>query len=264
MQAPNFPMPVKEFLEREDVLKRSDVMLSRHKKAFFSKLIMWGTKSLWSHAGLVFVIPHKKEGFEHTFIIESVGDGVDITNLDYYLVDHAEEYDVGFKRLESDWFVGDQGKDIRKAIRGRMLNHIKAKYDMGTILQIARMIIRKFMFGLSARFRGFPEAVGQAHEREQLVPSAFICSGFVQYGYFDEINRQVEKGALTNNEMEEVLFNPRFHPNMSQKEVTKALLSTTPEDIAVTDKLKWKYFIKKGMVYEVSSNDEVEKLIKQK
>ncbi len=39
MEPPKFPMPVKEFLEREDVLKRSDVMLSRHKKALFSKRV---------------------------------------------------------------------------------------------------------------------------------------------------------------------------------------------------------------------------------
>ncbi len=89
MEPPKFPMPVKEFLEREDVLKRSDVMLSRHKKALFSKLIMWGTKSLFSHAALVFVIPFKEEGFANTFIIESIGDGIDITNLYYYLVEHG-------------------------------------------------------------------------------------------------------------------------------------------------------------------------------
>ena len=96
------------------------------------------------------------------------------------------------------------------------------------------------------------------------MPSEFICSGVVQYGYFAEIDRLVKKKQLTNNELEEVLFNPRFSPNMEPKEFMKALLSTTPQDIAVTDKLKWKYFIKQGMVYAVSSNDEVERLIKKR
>ncbi len=264
MEPPKFPMPVKEFLEREDVLKRSDVMLSRHKKALFSKLIMWGTKSLFSHAALVFVIPFKEEGFANTFIIESIGDGIDITNLDYYLVEHGEDYDVGFKRLESEWFSGKEGKNIRKAVRGRMLDFIKAKYDMGTNIQIAKMIIRKFIFGMSARIRGFPEAVERVHEKKQLVPSEFICSGFVAYGYFDEIERLVEKGKLTNNELEEVFFNSRLSLDMNEDERRKSLLSTTPNDIAVTDNLQWKYFIKQGMVYEVSSIEEVEALIKKK
>ena len=264
MEPPKFPMPVKEFLEREDVLKRSDVMLSRHKKALFSKLIMWGTKSLFSHAALVFVIPFKEEGFANTFIIESIGDGIDITNLDYYLVEHGEDYDVGFKRLESEWFSGKEGKNIRKAVRGRMLDFIKAKYDMGTNIQIAKMIIRKFIFGMSARIRGFPEAVERVHEKKQLVPSQFICSGFVQYGYFDEIKRLIDKGKLEHNKLEEVLFSPGLSPNMDPEKRTKLLLSTTPHDIAVTDKLQWKYFIKHGMVYEVSSLKEVEALIKKK
>lgn len=264
MEPPKFPMTVKEFLEREDVLKRSDVMLARNTKALFSKLIMWGTQSLFSHAALVFVTPFREEGFNNTFIIESVGDGVDITNLDYYLVDHSDEYDVGFKRLESEWFAGKEGKKIRKAIRGRMLDFIKAKYDMGTIIDTALMIIRKFFFGMSVRMRGLPEAIERVHERKQLVPSQFICSGFVQYGYFDEIQRLVAKGKLEPNRLEEVLFSPGLSPNMDPKQRTKLLLSTTPQDLAATDKLQWKYFIKKGMVHEVSSLKDIEALIKKK
>ncbi len=34
----------------------------------------------------------------------------------------------------------------------------------------------------------------------------------------------------------------------------------TPEDLATSDKLEWLYFIKDGLVYKVSSYDEVKKL----
>ena len=34
----------------------------------------------------------------------------------------------------------------------------------------------------------------------------------------------------------------------------------TPEDLASSDKLEWLYFIKNGLVYKVSTYDEVKKL----
>lgn len=260
MQPPAPLMTVEEFLA-ENLLKRSDVMLSRHKKSLFSRLIMWSTKSSWSHAALVFVIPKLASGFEHTFVIESVGQGVDITNLRYYLVDHAKEYDVAFKRIESDWFANDEeGKRIRKGVRGSMLNFIKAEYDMGKILHIARMIIRKFLFGLRAKFQGHGQAIESLHAKDRLVPSQFICSGFVQYGYYDAIERKVKADELPPERLKEVIFHPQFTPEMDSKK----LLATTPQDIATSDNLTWKYFIKGKMVYEVSSEEQVKALIKKK
>lgn len=40
------------------------------------------------------------------------------------------------------------------------------------------------------------------------------------------------------------------------------LLSTTPADLANSDKLTWKYIIKDGVVWEVSSKDEVNSILK--
>ena len=39
------------------------------------------------------------------------------------------------------------------------------------------------------------------------------------------------------------------------------LLSTTPADIANSDKLQWKYIIKNGDVFEVSSKEEVDSIL---
>ena len=248
---------VEEFL-KSNMLKRSDVMLARHKKALFSKLIMWGTKSSWSHVTLIFEIPRPESGFENTIVLESGEHGARVTNLRYYLIDHAKEYDVAFKRLESEWFANDdEGKRIRKGVRDRMLNIIRAEYDMETIFQIAKMIVRKFLFGLRVRFQGFPQAIESAHEQGRVVPSQFVSSGFVQYGYYDAIRRSVQRGTLPQERLEEVIFHPHFTPDMDPKK----FLATTPQDLAATDKLTWKYFIKGGLVYEVSSNEEVEALI---
>jgi hypothetical protein len=260
MQNRTSSQTVEEFL-KSDKLKRADVMLSRGKKSFFSKLIMWGTRSNWSHAALVFAIPKPEEGFDNTFVIESVGDGVDITNLRYYVVDHADEYDVAIKRLEAEWFSNEeQGLAIRRRVRGSMLNFIKAEYDFSTIFQIALMVLRKILFGIRARYTGFEQAIRHTYKKKRLVPSQFICSGFVQYGFYDTIRNVIKEKQLPPERLQEVIFNARF----TRGDDIEVLLSTTPEELAATDKLAWKYVIKGGRVYDVSRQEDVRAILNQK
>ena len=47
---------------------------------------------------------------------------------------------------------------------------------------------------------------------------------------------------------------------MFRKQNYDALQWVTPEDLAASDKLEWLYFIKDGLVYKVSTYDEVKKL----
>ena len=240
-------------------LKRVDVMLSKNKKAFFSKLIMWATKSNWSHAALVFVISSPKTGFDNTFVIESTGDGVDITNLRYYLEEHSKEYDIGFKRLDVEWFSNDKlGLEIRKRIRGSMLNLIKAKYDMGKILHIAKMILERLLFGVRVRISSLEKVMRKAREKGNRVPSQFICSGLVQYGFYSTISELIGEGVLSEDKLKDVIFNPRIDGDIDRD----ILLSTTPQDLANSEKLKWKYVIHDGKTYEISTSAEVEKIIK--
>lgn len=243
-------------------LKRADVVLTRGKKSIFSKLIMGATKSYWSHAALVFAIPKPETGFDNTFVIESIGDGVDITNLSHYVKDHAEEYDVGIRRLESNWFSNDKGGlAIRKRVRGSMMNSIKAEYDFGAILHIGVMLLRKFIFGVQARYSGLDETIRKNREKKKYVPNQFICSGFVQYGFYNAIKSMVEKNQLADDKLREVIFNDRLGPNSGTYD-DEVILATTPEDIASTDNLTWKYVIKDGKVYEVGSKQEVDMLLK--
>jgi hypothetical protein len=76
-----WPMPVDAFLKDAHLyLKRCDVVLCSG-RSVFSRLIKWATKSVFSHAALVFLIPDKQQGFDNTFILESNSKGVDLTNL---------------------------------------------------------------------------------------------------------------------------------------------------------------------------------------
>lgn len=251
-------MTVEEFLSGNN-LKRADVMLSRNKKAFFSRLIMWATKSSWSHAALIFVIPRPESGFDNTFVIESIGDGVDITDLRYYLEEHSKEYDVGIKRLERDWFTNEgEGLAIRKMVRGQMLNSIKAKYDLGKIFDIGKMILGRIIFGVKVRFSGLEKTMEKASKKGRRVPSQFICSGFVQYGYYNAIKGLIVDEKLSEEKLGEVIFNPRFGDGSNEN----VLLSTSPEDIASTENLKWKYMIRNGKVYEIDSADKIKEIPK--
>jgi hypothetical protein len=252
---------VDEFL-KSDRLKRADVVLVGGKKSFISRMIKKATNSHWSHAALVFVIPHRQTGFENTFLIESIGDGVDITDLSYYLKEHAEEYDVGIRRLDHDWFSGDgKGLSIRKRVRGNMLNSIKAEYDFGAILQIGMMLLRKLIFGIRARLSGLEKTVSKTRAKGRRVPSQFICSGFVQYGFYNAIKSMIDKGELHDEKLREVIFNPHLNSDSGISDY-EVMLSTTPENIAATDKLTWKYVIKNGKVYDVRSKNEVNDILK--
>lgn len=65
---------------------------------------------------------------------------------------------------------------------------------------------------------------------------------------------------LDKSRLQDVMFNPRLVGEVTEDD----LLSTTPADLASSDKLSWKYIIKDGIVWEVSSEDEVSSILKSR
>ena len=248
-------MPIQEFL-RGDFLQRSDVVLVGGGGSLFSKAIRWFTKSPFSHAALVFLIPHRDSGFEHTFLIESITSGVDITNLDYYAVEHQKDKYIAVLRLEQDWFDAS----VQKMVRGRMLNYIKASYDFLTIGSIASYIFRKAAFGIKARMSGYIPQIQKELRKGQKIPNEFICSGFVQYGFYSGIKHLVEKQGLEPGCLQKVLFREDLESNTDELN----LVSVTPQDLAASPKLSWKYVIKEGKVYNVSSEAQGKQILGMK
>ena len=59
--AETWPMPVAQFLAG-NYLQRSDIVLCRGKRSLFSWLIRMATRSYFSHAGLIFLVPNPHEG----------------------------------------------------------------------------------------------------------------------------------------------------------------------------------------------------------
>ena len=88
---------------------------------------------------------------------------------------------------------------------------------------------------------------------------AYGCGGFVQWSYHQGLS-QVLNESQDRIRLADVIFNPRLVEPVTQYD----LLSTTPADLARSNKLSWKYIIKDGVVWEASSEEEVSLILKSK
>ncbi len=248
-------------------LKRADILVTRSKGSLLGWLIRFGTGSYWNHAAMVYVIRSPGLGYDSTFIIESGGGGIDIHNIGHYF-ERPGKYDVGIRRLEKDWFQDDSedgGLRFRRRVRGFALEEIDDKYDHRLIVDIARRILRQLILAVI-----FPWLRRKdPSKRRARVPgiakkldvNAYICSGFVQWAYYRGVEKVLGETSDTDvQKLKDVIFNPE----VGQDDSEDSLLSTTPADLANNDKLTWKYIVKDGDVWEVSSQEEVDSVLKQK
>ena len=248
-------------------LKRADILVTCSKGSLLGWLIRFGTKSYWNHAAMVYVIRSPELGYDSTFIIESGGGGIDIHNIGHYF-EHPKKYDVGIKRLEKDWFQNDRddgGLRFRRRVRGFALEEIDDKYDHRLIVDIARKILRQLVLAViffwlrrkdpSKRRARVP---GLA---KKLNVNAYICSGFVQWACYRGVGKVLgETGDTDVQKLQDVIFNPEVRQDDSED----ALLSTTPADLANSEKLSWKYLVINKKFHEVSSREQVDAIIKTK
>jgi hypothetical protein len=248
--ADDFPMPVRRFLANaETYLQRGDVVLLKGKASLYSWAIRWWTTSEFSHAAMVFSVPSHEDGFERTFLIEAGTSGVDLTDLSHYAVDLSRVYDIAIKRCELPWMT----VEIQRMIRGHMLNFIKASYDYFKVVALFRSLFSNAIFGLSVGIEGIDKAVRRSVRWSKTPPSRFLCSGFVQYGFISAVRRLIKGGRLPNSALAEVIFKP----NLASGADATAILATTPEDLAQSDKIVWHYAIRRGRVFRVGNYAEV-------
>lgn len=265
-----WPMPVEDFLAGT-YLERADVVLTRRDWDLASWVIRWATNSPFSHAAMVFTGPQFESGYSNTFVIEAGTGGVDLTNLRDYIADKSAF--LAIKRFKKEWF--DEPKRAR--VRGLLLDKIKASYNYWAIGYIARNL----WFGVERSVSGDKQAIRNFRERDWNAPNEYICSGLVQIGFVEAILEYIKADQLPASTISDVVFEPVAATRLPEKDDWQyldpvsskttavlfrkqnfdALQSVTPEDLASSDKLEWLYFIKNGMVYKVSTYDEVRKLI---
>lgn len=257
--------PAMEELVEGGKLKRADILLTRTKGSLLGALIRFGTKSHWNHALMVYTIKDEKQGYNSTFIIESGGSGIDVHNIAHYL-ERLDKYDVCVKRFEPDWFNDDtpsNGLYYRRKVRGFALQEIDDKYDHRMIISIATRILRQIILGILfpvQRLRRPEKRKVQIRRIAGLDINAYICSGFVQWAYYKAVSKLIEEGKLGEECLQEIIFNPRIGGLSTEND----LLSTTPADLANSEKLAWKYVIINGNIKSVSSRAEVDGFIRSK
>jgi len=254
---------MKELVEKGG-LKRADILLTRTKGSLLGALIRFGTGSYWNHALMVYTIRDDKQGYNTTFIIESGGSGIDIHNIAHYL-EKPGKYDVAVKRFDAIWFQDDSdtgGLRYRRKVRGFALQEIDDKYDHGMIISITTRILRQIILGILfplQRIRRPEKRKVQIKSFAGLDVNAYICSGFVQWAYYRAISQVIEEGHLDESRLQEIIFNPRISSDKKND-----LLSTTPADLANSEKLSWKYVIINGKIEPVSSCAQVDEFIKSR
>lgn len=270
--APEWPMPVDVFLTGP-YLQRADVVLTRKNRDFRSWLIRFATKGSFSHAALVFLVPHQEKGFNNSFVIESASGGVDLTAFTDYVNDRRSV--IGIKRLAKPWFTDEVQCDVR----GRMLNMIKSSYDYSTIFTLAKEFLADLAFGVKSRIYGPSRAIRTSREREIKPPNKFICSGLVQLGFIHTLMDLAGEKRLPAQFLSDLVFRddlktflPEDWDQFTQAEQEEILYdfvigfsdlmeATTPEDLASTPQLEWVYIIRRGKVYPVQSDEQVRELL---
>ena len=233
-----FPMTVRAFFaDAKLYLARGDILVSRS-PTFASRLIRLVSGQFFSHAAMIYLIPQAQDRLEHTFVIESLFKGVGIANLETYVGGRHPVEEVGIMRLEGRQF----SKAFFKRANGTMLNEVNKPYDYQRFWRIAVSMV----FGLH---RTISRMNNKPNVYRRWYPRQFICSGFIQYGlYVAATVEEIDSQSV-------ILKNGLDNPSADQ------MMGTTPEDLAQSDKLTWKYVIRRGWVYEVEGYDDAKRII---
>ena len=233
-----FPMTVKAFFDDADrYLNLGDILLSRS-PLLASRLIRLFSKGFFSHAALVFLLPQRREHFTNTFVIESLFKGVGIANFETYVSGKRPVEEVGVLRMQGEGF----SQNYFKRANGILLNEVNRPYDFNRLWRIAFSTL----FGLQLAMQRMQR---RPNVYRRWMPRQFICSGFIQYGYFQAA--ELEDIAPSRVVLKRGVKDPS----------PDEMMGTTPEDLATSDKLTWKYVIRRGWVYEASSYDAAKKII---
>jgi hypothetical protein len=238
VEPPHFPMRVNDFLAQADFfLDRGDIILTRG-NYLSSKAIRLIIGSFFSHAALVFLLPQPENGFNNTFILESMPTGIGLAKFKSYIGGQNPTEDVAILRMQG---VG-LDETYFKQVGALMLDYVKTSYDFGRAINLGLSLFFSMRRKWSRRGRQFSIV-------KHWVPSQFICSGFIQYGFVEALRR---KGI----DPSPVIFNKDISANDRE-----GLLAVSPEDIAKSGIPKWLYATKRGWVYKVNNFDEAKKII---
>ncbi len=225
----------------------ADVLLVHTKHSLWGWLIRAGTHCYWNHA-LMVCRTGKRGGSQDTLVVDARSDGsIMIGPVGIYL-DRPGKYDVAVMRLEIGHLSPAAGPALRSNICDVAVNEVNVKVGLPLIGSLERLgrqftLIARFIRRKIRRFARPPALPWSVRPAEV---KAFTCGGFVQWCYYQAARRMVAGGSAGDALLEHVRLNMKLGPAPTPFE----LLTTTPADIAGSDKLCWRYVIRDGVVQE--------------
>jgi len=243
-------------------LKRADILLAHSKGSCWGGLIRIGTHCYWNHAFILYMVRDPDQGYDETLIIDPRMGVIHLDNIAHYL-GNPRRYDLAVKRLDKEWFQNDSnvgGLSFCQTLCGIALREVADKSDT-RIVRISRGVLRqvRLAYRFIRRRIKYPKPGKKRLSpiTKRLMISAYGCGGFIQWSYYLAVSRILEE-SQDKNRLQDVTFNPRLIEPIRQYD----LLSVTPADLARSDKLSWKYVVKDGVVWAVSSKEEVVSIFK--
>lgn len=312
--------PLNYFLESHDegpFLRVADVVLRENKdpKEIFAAMIRAATGSKWSHSAMVYLLSDQYKGFNNTFLVEARTKGIHIESWRDEVVPF-KHFTVGIKRPNLDWYAETpyeisrhdptdpedvHGIGYLRHVRGIAVDQINGLFDRKAVYELTALYakrVAKRHLSAVPQVAEAAEAIANFFKKWDEAESSatsvlrFICSGLVQYSFFEALRRRImnafdipehREAAISNlSNMQHIIF--RDDPDgivadyihqvqigkldihdPAPEDVLDLLRTATPADFNNSPNLQWRYVILKGVVwrideapddYEAQSEDE--------
>jgi hypothetical protein len=303
--------PLGYFLQKGDEgprLRVSDVVLRENKdpKEVFAHMIRIATGSKWSHSALLYLTSDPYKGYDNTFLVEAKTKGIHIASWRNEVVPF-DQFTVCIKRPRLDWYVetpyelshhdssnpeDTHGIGYLRHVRGIAFDQINGLYDHKTVYELTALYIKRVAerhLKVVPQVAEAADAVANLFKKwDESEASAtnilrFVCSGLVQYSFFEALRRRImnaidvpesRDAALSNlNNIHRVIF--REDPNgiipwyieqvrtgkldihdPAPDDVLDLLKTATPADFNNSPNLEWHYVILKGVVWQIDEAPE--------
>ena len=243
-------------------LKRADILLAHSKGSYWGWLIRLGTRCYWNHAFLLYMVRDPDQGYDEALIIDPRMGIIHMDSITHYFK-KPNRFDIAVKRLDKGWFQNDSemdGLSYCQTVCEIALREAADKFDT-RLVRVGRGILRqvRLAYRFARRKIKYPRSSKKrlSSITKRIKIGAYGCGGFVQWCYHQGVS-QILREPQDKIRLKDIIFNPRLVEPVTQHD----LLSTTPADLAGSDKLAWKYIVKDGAVWEVSSKEEVSSILK--
>jgi len=298
--------PIHYFLDPSEdgpFLQIADVVLRANQdpKEVFAHLIRIATESKWSHSAIVYLTSNPRLGFNNTFLVEAKTKGIDLISWRNEVVP-TDRFNVGIKRLKLDWYVENvyekshhdvedfedtHGIGYLRHVRGIAIDQIDGLYDKKTVYELSGLYAARAArrhLGAVPQIADAADAVAKLFKKWDEVDEDtdsilhFICSGLVQYSFFEALRLRIandldnperrETGLSNLSNLHRVIFRDDpdgLIPNYIQRvqageldihdpasdDVLDLLKTATPADFNNSPNLDWRYVILKGAVWRI-------------